>query len=143
MPPSDSQTFCSDLVVRSGDTPVAGASMTIPSLGLNAHSSPSNSFAVFLCELRAFAVKISSNPNFAWVLQMLQHLATNGSMSSNFSGEGDIRRAVIEADLVETAMRECAPLKPEGTPQVLSEARDNMVALLGKLLTNTQLQIAA
>jgi type I restriction enzyme M protein len=28
-------------------------------------------------------------------------LLANGSMSSNFSGEGDIRRALNEADLVE------------------------------------------
>ena len=66
-------------------------------------------------------------------------LLANGSMSSNSSGEGDIRRALIQADLVETAMRECAPLKPEGTPQVVSETRDNMVALPGQLFTNTQI----
>ena len=50
------------------------------------------------------------NANFAWVQHMLHHLApngsmalllVNGSMSSNSSGEGDIRRALIEADLVE------------------------------------------
>ena len=50
------------------------------------------------------------NANFAWVQHMLHHLApngsmalllANGSMSSNASGEGDIRRALIEADLVE------------------------------------------
>lgn len=50
------------------------------------------------------------NANFAWVQHMLHHLAPNGamallladgSMSSNSSGEGDIRRAQIEADLVE------------------------------------------
>ena len=50
------------------------------------------------------------NANFAWVQHMLHHLApngsmalllANGSMSSNSSGEGDIRRALIEADLVE------------------------------------------
>ena len=50
------------------------------------------------------------NANFAWVQHMLHHLApngsmalllANGSMSSNSSGEGDIRRALIESDLVE------------------------------------------
>ncbi len=50
------------------------------------------------------------NANFAWVQHMLHHLApngsmalllANGSMSSNSSGEGEIRRALIEADLVE------------------------------------------
>jgi len=43
-------------------------------------------------------------------------LLANGSMSSNSSGEGDIRRALIEADLVEC-----------------------MVALPGQLFTNTQI----
>ena len=49
------------------------------------------------------------NANFAWVQHFIHHLAphgmagyvlANGSMSSNQSGEGDIRRALIEADLV-------------------------------------------
>ena len=65
------------------------------------------------------------NANFAWVQHMLHHLApngsmalllSNGSMSSNSGGEGDIRRALIEADLVEC-----------------------MVALPGQLFTNTQI----
>ncbi len=50
------------------------------------------------------------NANFAWVQHMVHHLApngiagfvlANGSMSSNTSGEGDIRKAIIEADLVD------------------------------------------
>jgi type I restriction enzyme M protein len=50
------------------------------------------------------------NANFAWVQQIIHHLApsgvagfvlANGSMSSNQSGEGDIRKAIIEADLVD------------------------------------------
>jgi len=50
------------------------------------------------------------NANFAWVQHMIHHLApqgvagfvlANGSMSSNTSGEGDIRKAIIEADLVD------------------------------------------
>jgi type I restriction enzyme M protein len=66
------------------------------------------------------------NANFAWVQHMLHHLApngsmalllANGSMSSNSSGEGDIRRALIEADLVEC-----------------------MVALPGQLFTNTGIE---
>ncbi|MCC5848045.1 MAG: type I restriction-modification system subunit M [Verrucomicrobia bacterium] len=65
------------------------------------------------------------NANFAWVQHMLHHLApngsmalllANGSMSSNSGGEGDIRRALLEADLVEA-----------------------MVALPGQLFTNTQI----
>jgi type I restriction enzyme M protein len=50
------------------------------------------------------------NANFAWVQHMIHHLApggiagfvlANGSMSSNQSGEGEIRRAIIESDLVD------------------------------------------
>ncbi|MCK4548155.1 MAG: SAM-dependent DNA methyltransferase [Candidatus Eisenbacteria sp.] len=50
------------------------------------------------------------NANFAWVQHMIHHLAptgivgfvlANGSMSSNQSGEGEIRKNVIEADLVD------------------------------------------
>lgn len=67
----------------------------------------------------------SGNANFAWLQHMLYHLApngslglllANGSMSSNTSGEGDIRKALIEHDLVEC-----------------------MVALPGQLFTNTQI----
>jgi len=50
------------------------------------------------------------NANYAWILHFLHHLAphgtagfvlANGSLTSNTSGEGDIRRAIIEADLVD------------------------------------------
>ena len=50
------------------------------------------------------------NANFAWVQHMVHHLSptgtagfvlANGSMSSNQSGEGDIRKNLIEADLVD------------------------------------------
>ena len=50
------------------------------------------------------------NANFAWVQHFLHHLSTrgiagfvlaNGSMSSNTSGEGEIRKNIIEADLVD------------------------------------------
>jgi len=67
----------------------------------------------------------SGNANFAWLQHMLYHLApngslglllANGSMSSNTSGEGDIRKALVENDLVEC-----------------------MVALPGQLFTNTQI----
>ncbi len=66
-----------------------------------------------------------SNANFAWVQHMLHHLAptgsmalllANGSMSSNTKGEGEIRKALVEADLVEC-----------------------MLALPGQLFTNTQI----
>lgn len=66
-----------------------------------------------------------NNANFAWVQHMLYHLAptgsmalllSNGSMSTSTSGEGDIRRKLLEADLVEC-----------------------MVALPGQLFTNTQI----
>ena len=50
------------------------------------------------------------NANFAWVQHIVHHLApvgvagfvlANGSMSSNQSGEGEIRKDLIEADLVD------------------------------------------
>ncbi|OIO06733.1 MAG: N-6 DNA methylase [Elusimicrobia bacterium CG1_02_63_36] len=57
-----------------------------------------------------FCVPPAGNANFAWVQHMIHHLAprgtagfvlANGSMSSNQSGEGDIRKNIIEADLVD------------------------------------------
>ena len=50
------------------------------------------------------------NANYAWVQHMIHHLVpngiagfvlANGSMSSNQSGEGEIRKNIIEADLVD------------------------------------------
>jgi type I restriction enzyme M protein len=67
------------------------------------------------------------NANFAWVSHFIHHLApngmagfvlANGSMSSNQSGEGDIRKAIIEADLV-----------------------DCMVAMPGQLFYSTQIPV--
>jgi type I restriction enzyme M protein len=52
----------------------------------------------------------AGNANFAWVQHFIDHLAphgyagfvlANGSLSSQQSGEGEIRRAIIEADLVD------------------------------------------
>jgi type I restriction enzyme M protein len=69
----------------------------------------------------------TGNANFAWVQHFIAHLApnglagfvlANGSMSSNQSGEGDIRKAIIEADLV-----------------------DCMVALPGQLFYSTQIPV--
>jgi type I restriction enzyme M protein len=57
-----------------------------------------------------YGVPPAGNANFAWVQHFLHHLSptglagfvlANGSMSSNQSGEGDIRKAIIEADLVD------------------------------------------
>ena len=65
------------------------------------------------------------NANFAWVQHIVHHLApagaagfvlANGSMSSAQSGEGEIRKSLIEADLV-----------------------DCMVALPGQLFYSTQI----
>ena len=65
------------------------------------------------------------NANYAWMQHMVSHLApsglagfvlANGSMSSNQSGEGEIRQSLIDADLV-----------------------DCMVALPGQLFYNTQI----
>lgn len=57
-----------------------------------------------------FGLPSLGNANFAWVQHIIFHLApsglagfvlANGSMSSNQSGEGEIRKAIIEADLVD------------------------------------------
>jgi type I restriction enzyme M protein len=75
----------------------------------------------------AFGVPPKGNANFAWVQHFIHHLAphgmagfvlANGSMSSNQSGEGEIRKAIIEADLV-----------------------DCMVALPGQLFYSTQIPV--
>ncbi len=72
-----------------------------------------------------YGVPPKGNANFAWVQHMVHHLApagvagfvlANGSMSSSQSGEGAIRRNLIEADLV-----------------------DCMVALPGQLFYSTQI----
>ena len=52
----------------------------------------------------------ASNANFAWVQHIVHHLSptgvagfvlANGSMSSNQSGEGEIRKNLVEADVVD------------------------------------------
>jgi type I restriction enzyme M protein len=58
-----------------------------------------------------YGVPPAGNANFAWVEHIVHHLApngiagfvlSNGSMSSTQSGEGEIRRALVEADLVDS-----------------------------------------
>ncbi|MFO1003840.1 MAG: class I SAM-dependent DNA methyltransferase [Planctomycetaceae bacterium] len=74
-----------------------------------------------------YGVPPKGNANFAWVQHFIHHMAptgmagfvlANGSMSSNQSGEGEIRKAIIEADLV-----------------------DCMVALPGQLFYSTQIPV--
>jgi type I restriction enzyme M protein len=57
-----------------------------------------------------YGIPPKGNANFAWVQHIIHHLAptgmagfvlANGSMSSNSSGEGDIRKSLIENDLVD------------------------------------------
>ena len=57
-----------------------------------------------------YGVPPVGNANFAWVQHFLYHLSprgiagfvlSNGSMSSNQSGEGEIRKSLIEADLID------------------------------------------
>lgn len=58
----------------------------------------------------AYGVPPAGNANFAWLQHIIHHLApggvagvvlANGSMSSNTGGEGEIRRRIVEADLVD------------------------------------------
>jgi type I restriction enzyme M protein len=57
-----------------------------------------------------YGVPPTRNANFAWVQHFIHHLAptgiagfvlANGSMSSNQSGEGEIRKNIVEANLVD------------------------------------------
>ncbi|NQY82389.1 MAG: SAM-dependent DNA methyltransferase [Alphaproteobacteria bacterium] len=57
-----------------------------------------------------YGIPPAGNANYAWLQHIIHHLATNGtagvvlangSMSSNSSGEGDIRQNLVEADLVD------------------------------------------
>ncbi|MFH0874779.1 MAG: class I SAM-dependent DNA methyltransferase [archaeon] len=57
-----------------------------------------------------YGVPPVGNANFAWLQHMIHHLSqtgtagivlANGSMSSNTSGEGDIRKNLVEADLID------------------------------------------
>lgn len=72
-----------------------------------------------------YGVPPTGNANFAWVQHFVHHLSptgiagfvlANGSISSNTSGEGEIRKNIVEADLV-----------------------DCMVALPGQLFYNTMI----
>jgi len=60
-----------------------------------------------------FGVPPEGNANFAWLQHIVHHLAhnghaavvlANGSMSSNQSGEGDIRKSMVEGDVVDCMM---------------------------------------
>jgi len=57
-----------------------------------------------------YGVPPSGNANFGWIQHMLYHLAphgvmatvlANGSLASNTSGEGEIRKNLVKADLVD------------------------------------------
>ncbi len=57
-----------------------------------------------------YGVPPTGNANFAWMQHMIYHLApngtlglvlANGSLSSNSGGEGEIRKAIVEAKLVD------------------------------------------
>ena len=56
-----------------------------------------------------YGIPPEGNANFAWLQHMIYHMApfgkigmvlANGSLSSQTSGEGDIRKNIVEADLV-------------------------------------------
>jgi type I restriction enzyme M protein len=59
---------------------------------------------------KQFGLPPEGNANYAWIEHMIYHLAShgqagfimaNGSMTTNTSGEGEIRKKIIEADLVD------------------------------------------
>lgn len=58
----------------------------------------------------AYGAPAIGNANYAWVQHIVHHLAPNGcagfvlavgSLSSNVSGEGDVRKRLVDADLVD------------------------------------------
>ncbi|MDO9795324.1 N-6 DNA methylase, partial [Glaesserella parasuis] len=72
-----------------------------------------------------YGIPPEGNANFAWLQHMIYHLSpngrmalllANGSMSSNTNNEGEIRKNILKADLVEA-----------------------MIALPSQLFTNTQI----
>ena len=74
-----------------------------------------------------FGAPPANNANYAWIQHFIHHLAprgiagfvlANGSMSTSTNSEGDIRRAIIEADLV-----------------------DCMIAMPGQLFYTTQIPV--
>ena len=75
-----------------------------------------------------YGIPPANNANYAWIQHFLYHLApngvagfvmANGSMSTNTSNEGAIRKAIIEADLV-----------------------DCMIAMPGQLFYTTQIPVS-
>lgn len=84
-----------------------------------------NPKAIAKDERWAYGVPPAKNANYAWLQHIVSKLSTNGragvvlangSMSSNQSGEGEIREKMLKGDIVEC-----------------------MVALPGQLFTNTQI----
>lgn len=76
---------------------------------------------------RGYNVPPTGNANYAWIMHMLAHLSesgtagfvlANGSMSSQSSGEGELRKQFVENDLV-----------------------DCMIALPGQLFYTTQIPV--
>ena len=74
-----------------------------------------------------FGIPPAGNANFAWLQHILHHLApagtagvvlANGSMSSTQSGEGEIRQAMVEGDVI-----------------------DCMIAMPGQLFYSTQIPV--
>jgi hypothetical protein len=55
--------------------------------------------------------------------------------------DGDIRKALIEVDLVDSALRDSTLLQSEATLQVQSAAKSNTVALPGMLFYSMQLPV--
>jgi type I restriction enzyme M protein len=88
-----------------------------------------------------YGVPPAGNANFAWLQHIIHHLApdgyagvvlANGSLSSRQSGEGDIRRAMIEG--VEVA-------EANGTKTLLPGLVDCIVSLPGQLFSTTQIPV--
>lgn len=56
-------------------------------------------------------------------------------------GEGKNRQKMVENDLVDTALRDSAFPQSKAIPQVVSEAKDNMIVLPGQLFYTTTITV--
>jgi hypothetical protein len=94
-----------------------------------------------------FGVPPRGNANFAWVQHFIHHLAphggiagfvlANGSMSTHQSGDGDIRRALIEADLEMSNAKLRIPNSIDSTSKFEIDRSNFAAALPGQLFHST------
>lgn len=100
--PYQADTFTSDL------HPTLKADFVLANPPFNYH--PWNQESLLDDKRWKYGIPPANNANFAWIQHMIHHLApngkiglvlANGALSSQTGGEGDIRKKIVEDDLVE------------------------------------------